>query len=168
MQVPFCIPQFGCERRMEIFPLEDFQLKQLQKVHKPCAGTLLVSDCRSSSSVAEYLILYVLLMVEARFRSDSNWELSWSPTKENGVQAPVFQRSDNSIHWINHYSLDNSMDFLLQANSIGCKAKSTNQINVQSVQWKSSSTEEKTVKLLNSNPVALSARYIYWFLWAVV
>lgn len=61
---------------MEIFPLEDFQLKQLQKVHKPCAGTLLVSDCRSSSSVAEYLILYVLLMVEARFRSDSNWELS--------------------------------------------------------------------------------------------
>ena len=40
----------------------------------PSAGILrvLLKDCKSSSSVAEYLILYVLLMVEARLRSDSS------------------------------------------------------------------------------------------------
>ena len=109
---PFCIPQVCCERKDGNFHIGkslpfDYQLKQLQKVDKPCAGTLLVSDCRSSSSVAEYLILNVLLMVEARLRSDSNWELSWSPTKEKGV--PI--RVDNSDHWINHYSLDNSKGY---------------------------------------------------------
>ena len=28
------------------------------------------------------------------------------------VQVPVVQKEDNPIHWINHYPLDNAIDFL--------------------------------------------------------
>ena len=102
--------------RMAIFTMENlrsliFNWRSCREVDKPCAGVLLVSDCRSSSSVAEYLILYVLLMVEARFRSDSNWELSWRPEKQNRDQTPVVRRVDSTMHWINHFSLDNSTGF---------------------------------------------------------
>ena len=47
----------------------------------------LFKDCKSSSSVAEYLILNVLLMVEARLRSDSNWELNWRPVKNDKITS---------------------------------------------------------------------------------
>ena len=113
---PFVSRKLLVRERMAIFTLEDlrsliFNWSSCREVDKPCVGVLVVSDCRSSSSVAEYLILYVLLMVEARFRSDSNWELSWSPAKENRDQATVVKRLDSNIHWINHYSLDNSTGF---------------------------------------------------------
>ena len=89
---------------------------------------------------------------------------------------------DNSIHWINHYSLDNSTGFgssypmdklpttgtgctvtqfrsvLLPPDPIRCKAKSTNHINVQIVQWNRTSVLKRIICILYLNTTGFKAQ----------
>ena len=93
-----------------------------------------------------------------------------------------FQRVDNSIHWINHYSRHNSTGFgssypmdklpttgtgctitqfrsvLLPPDSIRCKAKSTNHINVQIVQWNRTSVLKRIICILYLNTTGFKAQ----------
>ena len=125
------------------------------------------------------------------WRSISFWTFYWwsrhaSDRIATGYLAEAlqkeFQRVDNSIYWINHYSRDNPTGFgssypmdklpttgtgskitqfrsvLLPPDSIRCKAKSTNHINVKIVQWNRRSVLKRIKCILYLNTTGFKAQ----------